>query len=129
MGRRSRPRDLMTYAFFFLCPFIARPNSTKLSGGLNQRLCCVDLSPTALRKLRRYVMDPGLSTPEHRHYLEAVLYNRGPEGNRVKESSGQSTTLRLVSSSLDVSLPTPPPRSSGISPLLFFLDWLTCCGV
>ena len=30
-------------------------------------------------------MDPGLSTPEHHHYLEVVLYNLGPEGNRVKE--------------------------------------------
>jgi len=32
-------------------------------------------------------MDFGLSTPEHHHYLEVVLYNPGPEGSPVKESS------------------------------------------
>jgi hypothetical protein len=63
----------MTYPFFRRS--VARPNSTKPNGGSNQRLCCVDLSLTALQRLRKYVMDLGFSTPEHRHYLEVAPCN------------------------------------------------------
>ena len=124
----ERPHDpMMTYAFF-LCRFIVRPNSTKLSGGSNQRLCCVGLFPTALRRLRRYVMDFGLSTPEHHHCLEVVLYNPGPEGSPVKGSS-EHLQLYVCFRYRSTYLSSPPLRSSVILPLFPCPGLADGCGI
>ena len=67
------PRSSSDYLRVFSCCPVARRNSTKPSGGSNQRLCCADLFPTALRRLRRYVMDFGPPIPKHHHHPEAAL--------------------------------------------------------
>ena len=120
---RNRPRDLMTYTSFHRS--VARPNSTKPNGGLNQRLCCVDLFPTALQRLRRYVMESGfpplniITIPKWHH---TTLYSGG---NLVKESS-EHIPLYVWSCYHPTRSPHSPPHSPGVFPFPGSTDG---CGV